>query len=209
MSAVLALVLSLTLSPEAARARQGPLLFGSGQATFLLIGPAGPGDSLRLARVQVTHLELPESRGFDDAEYRLVVEVPASTRAGQHLTGALWRFGAESPEGRKLTDGVRVQLDREDRVAPIVGRGLAYRALGTPDRLYLVHAGTGFSQVIRVEPASEVEIPPGGVPIRVDRPSQEAATRLLPGEYAKVVLGEGRTLRVTVVSEIWFVGAPH
>ena len=41
MSAVLALVLSLTMTPDAARARQGPMLFGSGQATFLMLGPAG------------------------------------------------------------------------------------------------------------------------------------------------------------------------
>lgn len=209
MSGVLALLLSLVMSPEAALARQGPLLFGSGQATFLLIGPAGPGDSLRLARVRVTHLELPESRGFDDAEYRLLpgTAVPASTRPGQHLAGALWRFGAESPEGRRLGEGVRVEFEREERVAPVTGRGLAYRALGTPERLYLVHAGTLFVQVIRVQPASEVEVPPGGIAVRVDRPSQEPATRLLPGEYAKVVFGEGRTVRVTPLNEIWFVAA--
>lgn len=209
MSAVLALVLSLAMSPEAARARQGPLLFGSGQSTFVLIGPAGPGTTLRLARVRVTHLELPESRSFDDAEYHLAVEIPPTTQPGQQLTAVLWRFGAESPDGRKLSDGVRVEFEREDRVAPVAGRGLAYRALGTPDRLYLVHAGSGFAQIVRVQPASEVEIPPGGVPVRVDRPSQEPATRLLPGEYAKVVLGEGRTVRVTAVSEIWFAGATH
>jgi hypothetical protein len=209
VSAVLALVVSLAMSPEAARAREGPLLFGSGQSTFVLIGPAGPGTTLRLARVRVTHLELPESRSFDDAEYRLAVEIPPTTQPGQELTAVLWRFGAESPEGRKLSDGVRVEFEREDRVAPVAGRGLAYRALGTPDRLYLVHAGSGFAQIVRVQPASEVEIPPGGVPVRVDRPSQEPATRLLPGEYAKVVLGEGRTVRVTAVSEIWFAGATH
>jgi len=209
VSAVLALVLSLTMSPEAARARQGPLLFGSGQATFLLVGPAGPGDTLRLLRVRVTHLELPESRSFDDAEYRLAIEVPPTTRRGQQLGGTLWRFGAESPEGRKLSDGVRAEVQGEDRIAPVIARGLAYRALGTPDRLYLVHAGTLFAQVVRVQPASEVEIPPAGVPVRVDRPSQEPATRILPGEYAKVVLGEGRTVRVTAVSEIWFAGASH
>jgi len=209
VTALLALALSLTLSPEAAHARQGPLLFGSGSSTFLLVGPAGPGDTLRIARVRVRHLELPESRTFDDAEYRLVVDVPPAIRPGQQLAGALWRFGAESPEGRKMSDGVRVELEREDQVAPVSGRGLAYRALGTPDRMYLAHAGTGFAQVIRVQPASEVEIPPGGVAVRVDRPSQEPATRLLPGEYARVVLGEGRTVRVTVASEIWFAGATH
>ena len=95
-------------------------------------------------------------------------------------------------------------MEREDRVAPVPSRGLAYRALGTPDRMYLVHAGSVFAQIVRVQPASEVEIPPGGVPVRVDRPSQEPATRLLPGEFAKLVVGEGRTLRVTVESEIWF-----
>jgi hypothetical protein len=209
VSAVLAFVLSLTLSPEAALARQGPMLFGSGEATFLLLGPAGPGDTLRLARVRVKHAELPESRSFDDAEYHLAVEVPASTRPGQQLTGTLWRFGAESPEGRKLGEGVRVEIEREDRIAPVLARGLAYRAVGTPDRLYLVHAGTGFAQVIRVQPASLLEIPPGGVPVRVDRPSQEAATRILPGEYAKVVVGEGRTVRVSAASEIWFSGKSH
>ncbi len=204
MSAVLALVLSLAMAPEAARARQGPLLFGSGQSTVLLAGAAGPGDVLRLVRVRVSHRELPESRTFDDAEYHLTLDVPATTRAGQQLTGSLWRFGAESPDGRKLEDGVQVELVREDRVPPVQGRGLAYRALGTPDRLYLVHAGTGFAQIIRVTPATEIEVPPGGVPVRVDRPSQEAATRLLPGEYARITVGEGRTGRVTVVSEIWF-----
>ncbi len=50
------------------------------------------------------------------------------------------------------------------------------------------------------QPASAVEIPPRGFAVRVDRPSQEAATRLLPGEYAKIVVGEGRTLRVTVTT---------
>jgi len=49
-----------------------------------------------------------------------------------------------------------------------------------------------------------VTIPPAGVPVRVDRPSQEPATRLLPGEYAKVVFGEGRTIRVTAQTEVWF-----
>ncbi|HUM10647.1 MAG TPA: hypothetical protein VLT82_06830 [Myxococcaceae bacterium] len=209
MSAVLALVLCLTMSPEAARAHQGPLLFGAGQATFLMLGPAGPGETLRLARVRVTHPELSETRSFDDAEYHLASDVPPATHPGQRLTGTLWRFGAESPDGRKLGDGVRVDIQREDRIAPVMGRGLAYRAVGTPDRLYLVHAGTGFTQVIRVQPASEVEIPPGGIPVRADRPSQEAATRILPGEYAKVVLGEGRTVRVTATNEIWFVVAPH
>jgi hypothetical protein len=206
VSAVLALILSLTMSPEAALAKQQPVLFGSGQSTFLVVGPAGPGDVLRLARVKVTHLELPESRSFDDAEYRFVPAspIPASTRTGQQLTGTLWRFGAESPEGRKLSDGVRVEFEREDRVAPVMARGLAYQALGTADRLYLVHAGTKFAQILRVEPASAVEIPPDGIPVRVDRPSQEAATRLLPGEYAKVVLGEGRTMRVTALAEVWF-----
>jgi hypothetical protein len=206
LSAVLALILSLTMSPEAAAAKQQPVLFGSGQSTFLLVGPAGPGDVLRLARVRVTHLELPEARSFDDAEYRFVPAspIPASIRGGQQLTGTLWRFGAESPEGRKLSEGVRVEFEREDKVAPVMARGLAYRALGTPDRLYLVHAGTKFVQILRVEPASAVEIPFDGLPVRVDRPSQEAATRLLPGEYAKVVLGEGRTMRVTALTEVWF-----
>ncbi len=41
MSAVLALVLSLIMTPEAARARQGPMLFGSGQATFLTARAGG------------------------------------------------------------------------------------------------------------------------------------------------------------------------
>ena len=123
MSAVLALVLSLVMSPEAARARQGPMLFGSGQATFLVLGPAGPGDTLRMARVRVTHAELPESRSFDDAEYHLAVETPPNSRPGQVLTGTLWRFGAESPDGRKLSDGVRVEILREDRIAPLMSRG--------------------------------------------------------------------------------------
>jgi hypothetical protein len=210
VSAVLALVLSLAMSPEAAKARQGPMIFGSGQSTFLLVGAAGPGDTLRLARVKVTqHQELTETRNFDDAEYRLAVDVPASTRAGQQLTGALWRFGAEAPDGRKVSDGVRVEIVREDRVAPVMARGLAYRAIGTPERLYLVHAGTNFAQVLRVQPASEVEIPPGGIAVRVDRPSQEPATRILPGEYAKIIVGEGRTVRVTAQSEIWFSSRPH
>jgi hypothetical protein len=209
MSAVLALVFSLALSPEAAAARQGPMLFGSGQATFLVLGPAGPGETLRLARVRVRHPDLSETRSFDDAEYRLTVDVPASTKPGQNLTGALWRFGAESPEGRKMEDGVRVEIQREDRVAPAPTRGLAYRALGTPDRLYLVHAGTRFAQILRVQTVSELEIPPGGVPVRVDRPSQEAATRILPGEVAKVVIGDGRTTRVSAQAEIWFSSAPH
>jgi hypothetical protein len=209
VSAVLALVLSLTMSPEAARARQGPMLFGSGQATFLVLGPMGPGDTLRLARVKVRHIELPESRSFDDAEYRLAVDVPAATQPGGVFTGALWRFGAESPDGRKIGDGVRVEVQREDRIAPVMGRGLWYRAMGTIDRLYLVHAGTGFSQILRVTPTVALEIPPGGLPVRVDRPSQEAATRILPGEYAKIVVGEGRTIRVTATNEIWFTGKPH
>ena len=207
MSAVLALILSLTMSPEAANAKQHPVLFGSGQATFLLIGPAGPGDTLRLARVRVTHLELPEARSFDDAEYRFVPAspIPPSIRPGQQISGTLWRFGAESPEGRKLTEGVRLEFEREDQVAPVMARGLAYRALGTQDRLYLVHAGTKFVQILRVEPASALLIPPDGVAVRVDRPSQEAATRLLPGEYAKVIVGDGKTMRVTALTEVWFV----
>jgi hypothetical protein len=155
----------------------------------------------------VRHVDLSQTRSFDDAEYRLAVDVPATIRPGQQLIGALWRFGAESPEGRKLEDGVRVEIEREDRVAPAPTRGLAYRALGTPDRLYLVHAGTRFAQILRVQPASEVEIPPGGVPVRVDRPSQEPATRILPGEYAKVIVGEGRTTRVAAQAEIWFSSA--
>ena len=104
---------------------------------------------------------------------------------------------------------MRVEIQREDRVAPVMARGLAYRAVGTLERLYLVHAGTGFAQVIRVLPASQLEIPPGGVGVRVDRPSQEAATRILPGEYAKIVVGEGRTVRVTATNEIWFTSKPH
>ena len=71
---MLALVLSLALSPEAAVERRGPMLFGSGQATFLVLGPAGPGDTLRLASVRVRHPDLSESRSFDDAEYRLAME---------------------------------------------------------------------------------------------------------------------------------------
>ena len=209
MTAVLALVLSLVMSPEAARARQGPMLFGSGKATFLVLGPAGPGDTLRMARVRVTHAELPESRSFDDAEYRLAVEAPPNTRPGQVLTGTLWRFGAESPDGRKLSDGVRVEILREDRIAPVLAHGLAYRAMGTLDRLYFVHAGTGFSQILRVTPTVALEIPPGGLQVRVDRPSQEPATRILPGEYAKVVVGEGKTVRVTATNEIWFTSKPH
>lgn len=204
MSAVLALVLSLVMSPEAARARQGPLLFGAGQATFLLTPPSGPGDTLRLVRVRLAHAELTESRGFDDAEYRLAVDIPATVKPGDQLTAALWRFGAESPDGRKVSEGLQISVEREDRVAPLTGRGLAYRALGTPERMYLVHAGTGFAQIVRVQPASEVEIPPGGTPVRVDRPSQEPATRLLAGELATLVVGEGRTLRVTVESQIWY-----
>jgi hypothetical protein len=209
VSAVLALVLSLVMSPEAARARQGPMLFGSGQATFLVLGPAGPGDTLRLARVRVRHVELPESRSFDDAEYHLAVDTPPSTRPGQVLTGTVWRFGAESPDGRKLADAVRVEVSREDRVAPVMARGLAYRAMGTLDRLYFVHAGTGFVQILRVTPTVAMEIPPGGAQVRVDRPSQEPATRILPGEYAKIVVGEGKTVRVTATNEIWFASTPH
>jgi len=204
VSGLLAVVLALTMSPEAERAKQGPLLFGSGSSTFLLGAPSGPGDTLRLLRVRVRHLELSESRSFDDAEYRLAIDVPPTVQPGQELVGTVWRFGAESPDGRKLSDGVRATVEREDRVAPVMARGLAYRAFGTPERMYLVHAGTRFAQVLRVQPASEVTIPPGGVPVRVDRPSQEPATRLLPGEYAKVVFGEGRTIRVTAQTEVWF-----
>ena len=209
MSAVLALVLSLTMSPEAARARQGPILFGSGPATFLVLGPAGPGDTLRLARVRVRHAELPEERSFDDAEYHLAIDVPPTTHPAQVLSGTLWRFGAESPDGRKLADEVRVEIQREDRIAPVMNRGLSYRAMGTLERLYLVHAGTGFAQILRVTPASQLEIPPGGIAVRADRPSQEPATRILPGEYAKIVVGEGRTVRVTATNEIWFTSKPH
>jgi hypothetical protein len=162
-----------------------------------------------VARVRVRHIELPETRSYDDAEYHLAVDIPTTTHPGQALTGALWRFGAESPDGRKLGDGVRVEIQREDRIAPVMNRGLAYRAMGTLDRLYLVHAGTGFAQIIRVLPTLALEIPPGGVQVRVDRPSQEAATRILPGEYAKIVVGEGRTVRVTATNEIWFSGQPH
>lgn len=203
MTAVLALLLAV-MTPQAAQARQGPLLFGAGQATFLVIGPAGPGATLRLARVHLVHQDFPDSRGFDDAEYHLAVEVPATLRPGEELTATLWRFGAETPEGQKVTDGLKVRVEREDRVPPVIGRGLAYRAFGTPDRMYLVHAGTVFAQIVRVQPASEVEIPPAGVAVRVDRPSQEPATRLLSGELAKLVLGEGRTLRVTVETQVWF-----
>jgi hypothetical protein len=209
VNAVLALVLSLVMSPEAAKARQGPMLFGSGQATFLVLGPAGPGDTLRMARVRVRHIELPETRSFDDAEYHLAVETPPSTKPGQVLTGTLWRFGAESPDGRVLADGVRVEILREDRIAPVMARGLAYRAMGTLDRLYLVHAGTNFAQILRVTPTVALEIPPGGLQVRVDRPSQEPATRILPGEYAKIVVGEGKTVRVTATNEIWFTSKPH
>jgi len=210
VSAVLALLLSLALPPEAARAQKGALLFGGGPATFLLLAPAGPGNALRVARVRVSHVELPPDRSFDDAEYRFAsqAEVPASTRPGQVLTGALWRFGAESPEGRKVSDGVRVELLREDRVEPGTDRGLQYRALGTPERLYLVHAGSRFAQVLRVTPASEVQIPVAGAPVRVDRPSQEPATRLLPGETAPVRLGDGNAVRVVGMTEIWFAPAP-
>jgi hypothetical protein len=204
VSGLLAVVLALTMSPEAARAKQGPLLFGSGSSTFLLAAPSGPGDTLRLLRVRVRHLDLSESRSFDDAEYRMAIDVPPTVQPGQELVGTVWRFGAESPDGRKLSDGVRATVEREDRVAPVLARGLAYRAFGTPERMYLVHAGTVFAQVLRVQPAVEVTIPPAGVPVRVDRPSQEPATRLLPGEYAKVVFGEGRTIRVTAQTEVWF-----
>jgi len=203
VSAVLALLLSV-MTPEAAQARQGPLLFGAGQATFLLVGRADPGATLRLARVHLLHRDLPESRGFDDAEYRLAVDLPAPTRPGEHLMATLWRFGAESPDGVKVTEGLQVTVEREDPIAPVLGRGLAYRAFGTPDRMYLVHAGTMFAQVVRVQPASEVDLPPAGLAVRVDRPSQEPATRLLTGEFVKLVLGEARTLRVTVETQVWF-----
>ena len=115
---------------------------------------------------RVRHAELPEARSFDDAEYHLAIDVPAATHPGQQLAGTLWRFGAESPDGRKLEDAVRVEIQREDRIAPVMARGLAYRAMGTLERLYLVHAGTGFAQVIRVMPASALEIPPGGIAVR-------------------------------------------
>jgi len=207
VSALLVLLLSWTLSPEAARAKQGPMLFGSGQVVFLLGAPAGPGDTLRLARVRVSDANLPADTNLDDAEYHFspAGEPSVALRPGQLLTGPLWRFGAESPEGRKRIDALHVEVVREDRLAPATGRGLGYRAFGTPDRLYFVHAGMRFVQIIRVFPAGEASIPPEGVPVRLDRPSQEPATRLLPGEYARVTFGDGKTTRVTAGSEIWFV----
>ena len=46
--------------------------------------------------------------------------------------------------------------------------------------------GPASRQIVRVQPASEVEIPPGGAPVRVDRPSQEAGNPAAPGECAKL-----------------------
>jgi hypothetical protein len=97
--------------------------------------------------VRLAHAELSESRGFDDAEYRLAVDVPATVKPGDQLTAALWR-GAESPDGRRVSEGLQISVEREDRVAPATGRARLPRA-GDAGVAVSVHAGTSFARSFR------------------------------------------------------------
>jgi hypothetical protein len=207
---ILALVLALASSPDAARAERGPVLFGDSERAYLLLPASAPGEPLVVATLHLKHPELAEGRAFDDASYRLPLS-PAdlnALRSGrvEHLTGTVWRFGVDRPEGRKEFEGVRADIRRVDAIPLRTERGLGYRAFGSAGRLYLVHPGKHFSQVIKAVAASEVGVPPEGSAVVLDRP-EAAATRLLPGETARVRLGPGQVVRLTGLAELWFVDA--
>jgi hypothetical protein len=208
---ILALVLAMVMSPEAARAEHGPVLFGGGESTYLLVPASGPGEALTIATLHLKHPELSQGRIFDDASYRFPLSAGELTalRSGRvdHLTGTVWRFGVDRPEGRKEFEGMRADVRRVDAIPLRAERGLGYRAFGTAARLYLVHPGTHFFQIIKTTAASELEIPPGGSAVMLDRPDV-AATRLLPGETAEVRVGLGQVVRLTGLSELWFADAP-
>jgi hypothetical protein len=162
-----------------------------------------------VASIRLTHPEIAEDRTFDDASYRLPLSPDelSALRAGRlaHLTGTVWRFGVDRPEGRKELEGAQVDVRRVDPV-PRSERGLAYRAFGSASRLYLVHPGKHFFQVLKAVAASDLQVPVGGTPVALDRPGA-AATRLLPGETARVRIGQGEIVRLTGLSELWFVDA--
>jgi hypothetical protein len=208
---ILALVLALATAPEAARAEHGPVLFGGGESAYLLVPAAAPGEPLTVATLRLKHPELSPGHTFDDASYRFPLS-PAdlsAVRSGRvdHLTGTIWRFGVDRPEGRKEFEGVRADVRRVDTIPLRTERGLGYRAFGTPDRLYLIHPGRHFSQILKAVAASELELAPEGSAVVLDRP-EAAATRLLPGETARVRMGPGQVVRLTGLAELWFVDAP-
>jgi hypothetical protein len=207
---ILALVLALAMSPEAARAEHGPVLFGGGESAYLLLPASAPGEPLTIATVRLKHPELGEGRTFDDATYRFPLSEADlnALRSGRvdHLTGTVWRFGVDRPEGRKAFEGVRADIRRVDTIPLRTGGGLGYQAFGSADRLYLVHPGKHFFQIIKAVAASELQVPPGGSAVMLDRP-ETGATRLLPGETAQVRIGPGQVVRLTGLAELWFVDA--
>lgn len=209
LALVLAVALGAAPSPEAIAARGGPILFGAGDTTYLLLPPYLPGDTLTVVTVRLSHAEISAGRSWDDSSYRYQTPAPdgGGLRASsvQHVTGNVWRFGADLPEGRKVFEGVRADVVRVEKVSPGNGRGLAYRGFGSAERLYLVHAGKAFVQVVRTQPASELELPAGGVDVQLDRPGQTPATRLLPGETAQARVGAGHVVRLNGQAELWFL----
>ena len=213
MSPALLLALAVGAAPaENLAAKQGPILFGGGDHVYLLMAPYQPGGALTVASVLVSHPEVVSRRSWDDAGYRFVIGAdPAALRvtAGQRLTGAVWRFGAQFPDGEQAFESVRIDVVRVDPVPAADGQGLRYRGFGTSERFYIVHAGKAFVQVLRTQPSSELRPPPEGLGVQFDRPGKTAATRLLPSEMSQVRLSNGQVLRLVGQSEIWFAdGGP-
>lgn len=215
MSPALLLALAVGAAPvaETVAAKQGPILFGGGDHVYLLLAPYQPGGALTVATVRLSHPEIVPGRSWDDAGYRFAVGAdPAALRltAGQQLTGMVWRFGAQFPDGVKAFENVHLVVDRVDPVPASDIQGLRYRGFGAVDRFYIVHAGKAFVQVLRTQPSADMKVPPEGLGVQFDRPGKTAATRLLPSEMSPVRLSNGQVLRLIGQSEIWFVdGGPQ
>jgi len=214
MSPALLLALALGAAPPAENlaAKQGPILFGGGDHVYLLMAPYQPGGTLTVASVLLSHPEVVARRGWDDAGYRFVIGAdPAGLRVapGQRLTGAVWRFSAQFPDGEKAFEGVQLNVVRVDPVPAADGQGLRYRGFGTSERFYIVHAGKAYVQVLRTQPSTDLSAPPEGLGVQLDRPGKTAATRLLPSEASQARLSNGQVLRLVGQSEIWFAdGGP-
>lgn len=197
----------------------GMVLFGSGEHLYLSHIPMfrRPHDLQVVLAVQLQHDGISPERAFDDAGYTLEPErfdldaLAAGTLRG--FTGTVYQ-GSFEGGGKPLFTGVRVKvrevvlaarLDAASTPAPTLG----YLAVGTPERLYLIHqlsAAPGFDQVLVARARGRLTVPGRGVVLTVARPdTEEERLQARSTEKARAPSGE---VPLEIVRELSFLRGP-
>jgi hypothetical protein len=221
------LLLSLLLSadptpPPAGRPGvHGMVLFGAGEHLYLSHIPMfhRPHDMQLLLSVGLEHAQLKPGHAFDDTGYtfepeRFDLDALVSGTL-QTFTGTVYRGNFEGG-GTPLFRDVRVRVRAVVYSARLNTAGpkaaeLGYLAVGTPERLYLVHrisAAPGFDQILVARATGKQTVPGRGEPLTLPRADEEAR-RLRPGESAKARTARGGELPLEAVRELSLLRGPQ